>query len=925
MTTKSKWSRRGLVLMGTAAAALFAGQALAQQANAPADQTAQNQSASTGLEQVVVTATRQSSTVNKVALSVTAQSQRDLDQQGTLQFKDLIGNVPGLFINQSLGTGLANVEIRGIAQGSQGAATTGFYLDDTPISKRNVGGGVATSNGTPLPPLFDLQRVEVLRGPQGTLYGSGSEGGTVRYITPDPDLNKFGVYAKTSVGLIQDGSPSWDAGFAIGGPIVEGQLGFRMSYYDYHRGGWTDIVDPFTGESRGKNVNYDDTRVFRGALLWAPADDFRVTASYLTSGESTPDSQNFYTKPINSAVTFPQACFNSNTAGPPAVPGGPGTSLAGTTLAAYNGTPLPHNTNPTPVPCGSAGVTYTRPAQSYGPYNLQKYQVLGVDGAPASTNLNVAALSLEKDFDGFSAKLINSYVNDVERTVTDETSQVTSIKQNGLVGGIPIPQGFPFFIGNLNQPGNTDVNYAGHFVSFNKRQGVTEELRFSNTDTSSRFNWVAGLYFNEYWTHAGYTEVTGSLEGEAQKLFGFTEMQRYGVPPVALTYDPDYPGNTRSQYGADIFDHKDQELRDKEIAAYAEVNYNVTDELQLTVGLRQSEVGFHYHQSFFGPVNSNNIPTLANQLESLGNTDEKPFTPKFGVKYQFDEDVMAYATAAKGFRPGGVNAQLSQNICGPAALQYGLNVTDLPKTYKSDTVWSYEAGAKARLFDGTVQLNGDVYRIDWKNVQATQSPGFGCGIVFTTNAGGARSQGVELESQAILFEGMTANLGFEYDDTEYTSTAAAIHGPLKDLNVALKGQHFAIPPWTLNLGARYSLPTGGDWLPYVRADLRLAAAYNQSVFGLGTYAPDTNHVAATQNLNLRLGVEFNQYDVNLFILNATNYDNGITTGGRSGCANAACSVTSGTGGAAGFAVYNPVFNVNAPQPRTIGIELAYRQ
>src|ERR1700759_4326096 len=102
MTTKSKRSYRGLMLMGTAAAAaLFAGQALAQQANAPADQTAQNQSAATGLEQVVVT----------------AQSQRDLDQQGTQQFKDLVGNVPGVFINQSLGTGLANVEIRGIVQG----------------------------------------------------------------------------------------------------------------------------------------------------------------------------------------------------------------------------------------------------------------------------------------------------------------------------------------------------------------------------------------------------------------------------------------------------------------------------------------------------------------------------------------------------------------------------------------------------------------------------------------------------------------------------------------------------------------------------------------------------------------------------------------------------------------------------------------
>jgi iron complex outermembrane recepter protein len=893
-----KGSYRRLTLLGlTAPAALFAGQALAQQA-APAG----NQAANTGLEQVVVTATRQESTVNKVALSVTAQSQQDLDQQGVQQFKDFIGQVPGLFINQSLGTGLANVEIRGIAQGSQGAATTGFYLDDTPISKRNVGGGVATSNGTPLPPLFDLQRVEVLRGPQGTLYGSGSEGGTVRYITPTPDLDKYSVYAKTSASLTQDGSPSWDAGLALGGPIIDGKLGFRMSYYDYHRGGWIDIINPTSLQNVGKDANYDDTRVFHGSLLYAPTDDFRVNFSYLTSGESTPDSQNFYTKPIKDTINIPQACFNTS-------------SLAGTTQAAYTGTPLPHSINPAPVSCSSPGVTYTRPAFTYGPYNLQKYQVLGVDGAPASTVLNVASLSFEKDFDGFTGKLINSYVNDVERTTTDETSQSTSIAENGTVGIYKIPQGFPLY----NNDG-LDKNFSGHFVSFNKRQGVTEELRFSNTDTSSRLNWVAGLYYNEYWTHAGYIQVS-NMEAQAQALFGMTEIQRYGVPAIAPVYDPDYPGNIVTQYGSEVFDHKDQELRDKEVAAYAEVNYNVTDALQLTLGLRQSEVGFYYHQSFYGAVNSNNNPTLANGLESLGSTDEKPFTPKFGVKYQFDDDTMAYATAAKGFRPGGVNARLSPNICGPAAAQYGLTVDDLPKTYKSDSVWSYELGAKARMFNGTVQVNGDVYRIDWKNVQATQSPGFGCGIVFTANAGGARSQGFELESQAILFEGFTANLGFELDDAYYTETATAIHGPLKDLNVALKGQHFAVPPWTLNLGARYSLPTDGDWLPYVRADLRLAGAFNQGVYGLGSFQPDNNHVTSSQNLNLRVGVEYNQYDINLFVLNATNYDNGVLTGGRSGCKDAACSPTTG----AGYSAYTPIFNVNAPQPRVIGIQLAYRQ
>jgi iron complex outermembrane receptor protein len=887
-----KGSYRRLMLLGlTAPAALFAGQALAQQAG---DQT---QAANSGLEQVVVTATRQESTVNRVALSITAQSQRDLDQQGIQSFQDFVGQVPGLNINQALGTGLANVEIRGIAQGSQGAATTGFYLDDTPISKRNVGGGVATSNGTPLPPLFDLQRVEVLRGPQGTLYGSGSEGGTVRYITPTPGLDNYSVYAKTSASMTQDGSPSWDAGFAIGGPIIDGQLGFRMSYYDYHRGGWIDIIDPVTQQNIGKDANYNDTRVFHGALLYAPTDDFRVNFSYLTSGQSTPDSQDFYTKPIKDTINIPQACFDS-------------TPYAGTTQAAYTGTPLPHSINPAPVSCSSPTVTYTRPALTYGPYNLQKYQVLGVDGAPASTVMNVAALSFEKDFEGFSAKLINSYVNDVERTTTDETSQATSVIENGTVGSFAIPRGWTLY-GIDNQ----GANFSGHFVSFNKRQGVTEELRFSNTDTSSRLNWVAGLYFNEYWTHAGYVEIS-NLEAEAQGIMGFTEIQRYGVPAIEPLYDPNYPGNIVTQYGREIFDHKDQELRDKEFAAYAEVNYNVTDALQLTLGLRQSEVGFFYHQSFYGAVNSNNNPTIANGLESLGTTDEKPFTPKFGVKYQFDDDTMAYATAAKGFRPGGVNAQLSQNICGPAAAQYGLTVDQLPKTYKSDSVWSYELGAKARMMDGKLQVNGDVYRIDWKDVQATQSPGFGCGIVFTANAGGARSQGVELETQAILFEGFTANAGFELDDAYYTETATAIHGPLADLNVALKDQHFAVPPWTLNLGARYSFATDGDWLPYVRADVRLAGAYNQSEFGLGSYQPDNNHVPGSENLNIRLGVEYNQYDVNLFVLNATNEDNGRLTGGRSGCRNASCSV---------YANYSPVFNVNAPQPRVIGIQLAYRR
>ena len=146
------------------------------------------------LEEVVVTATR-SNTVNRVPLAVTAATQRDLDQQGIQTIADLQAVVPGLRLAGREASGKATVAIRGIRQQSATAATTGFYLDETPLQKRSSGG--FGSNGTPIPPLFDLERVEVLRGPQGTLFGAGSEGGTIRYIQPAPSLTDyFGIWPR---------------------------------------------------------------------------------------------------------------------------------------------------------------------------------------------------------------------------------------------------------------------------------------------------------------------------------------------------------------------------------------------------------------------------------------------------------------------------------------------------------------------------------------------------------------------------------------------------------------------------------------------------------------------------------------------------------------------------------------------------------
>src|ERR1700694_4694567 len=174
-----------------------------------------------GLEEIVVTATRREETISRVPISVTAFSQDMIDQKGIKDFQDIVRFTPGVTIDT---TGTNAISIRGISS-SGGAGTTGIYIDDTPIQMRSVG----FSPDDTLPKTFDLQRVEVLRGPQGTLFGAGAEGGTVRYITTQPSLTKSSVYARAETSYTQGGSMSYEAGVAAGAPISQGTLGVRAS------------------------------------------------------------------------------------------------------------------------------------------------------------------------------------------------------------------------------------------------------------------------------------------------------------------------------------------------------------------------------------------------------------------------------------------------------------------------------------------------------------------------------------------------------------------------------------------------------------------------------------------------------------------------------------------------------------------------
>ena len=167
------------------------------------------------LEAVVVTAQRRSELLQDVPISLSVFSKTLMDEQGTRQIDDISRLTPGLtFIRGVINNNSesSDIAIRGIWS-TAGTATTGIYIDDVPIQGRHLSFGTFNA----YPQLFDIDRVEVLRGPQGTLFGSGSEGGTIRFITPEPGLSAYSVYARSELAVTDGADPVEDIGLA-GGP-----------------------------------------------------------------------------------------------------------------------------------------------------------------------------------------------------------------------------------------------------------------------------------------------------------------------------------------------------------------------------------------------------------------------------------------------------------------------------------------------------------------------------------------------------------------------------------------------------------------------------------------------------------------------------------------------------------------------------------
>ena len=225
------------------------------------------------LEEVVVTAQKRSESVLDVPISISVLGGEALDQRSIRNLEDISLATPGLRFDNTFAFAGASVSIRGISSGL-GSATTTFYLDDMPLLQR---GDDRTSLIVPV--VFDLERVEILRGPQGTLYGAGAMGGAIRYITPTPSLDKTSMKISGEYGLTDGGDGAYQVTLVGGAPLVDGKLGFRGGVYYRDEGGWINQATRFTGQIIDKNINYTKTLAIRGSVLWQPTANLSISPS----------------------------------------------------------------------------------------------------------------------------------------------------------------------------------------------------------------------------------------------------------------------------------------------------------------------------------------------------------------------------------------------------------------------------------------------------------------------------------------------------------------------------------------------------------------------------------------------------------------------------------------------------------------------
>ena len=373
---------------------------------------------------------------------------------------------------------------------------------------------------------------------------------------------------------------------------------------------------------------------------------------------------------------------------------------------------------------------------------------------------------------------------------------------------------------------------------------------------------------------------------------------------------------------------------EQQLAVFGEASFKITNTLKLTVGLRVAT------DRVSGSTQEGGASFGLTSYGTSATTTEKPVTPKFGLSYQPERDQLYYATAAKGYRSGGVNAGVG-TLCDANLQALGLppgpgGSYQVPTAYSSDSLWSYEIGAKNSLLDRRLQVNSSLYIINWKNIQQNVYLPV-CGEQFTANLGAVRSQGGEVEVTFKPTRSLTLGLTASYTDAKFTAASCAgvltfdgtaCSGTVSGQAVSFAptvsaGNALPISPWSIMLSAEYMTPLqwAGGRFGYFRADYQRTSPQSRLLPNQddrnALFDTTLPGVPMTRNLQLRAGLRFDGYDLSAFANNVTNEHPAefITRDINDNC---------NTGAPCGPPGTDNLYFARGERPRTVGVTATYR-
>ncbi len=638
------------------------------------------------IEEIIVTAQKREQSYLEVPLSVSAISEDILERQNIDSLADYAIRVPGLTYSQAglIGyRGGESITLRGVS------GRANYYLDETPLPITDVR-------------LFDVTRIEVLRGPQGTLYGDSAMGGTVKIITNKPSVDDISAGFSSGYSFTEEGDNSFFSEGFINLPVND-KIAFRLTGYYEEVGGFIDNIPPTSGlgdQSGGflpfdVNVQKDVNGGHRAGA--------RAALRYLASENLTIDLSGWFQEIRLGARSF----FDE-------------------------GTPL-------------------QTAMRGKMFEEQDFKYYSATVTWNSDDFNIISSNTFYDID------------------TINTEDLTNFLAAGQLGIDP---------GVLSNP--QQLNNAFPAEAFSHETRISFERELSGMQMYA----IAGVFYqnrkssrNQYWF-------------DSQSI---ADINSAGVFPFDFGFLFDLSGVERGLWA---FQEIPQETN--QLAFFGEITIEPVAGVEITAGLRYFEFDVTQTRTVDGFI-------FSGFEESSGKTSDNGINPRFGVKVDVADDVIAFANVAKGFNIGTALGSALPSICD-AQLQL-LGLDDGP--VDPESLWNYEAGLKGNFLGGRLTVEGGGYYIEWSDIQES--------IVLDTNQcperllgnfGNATIYGGELSFTALPAKGLRVSGSVGYTDVDRSRPAIGANAAEQVGNRLI----------TTSIQVQYSFPLTADLGGYIGGD-----------------------------------------------------------------------------------------------------------